>query len=96
METLVVLGHFAKWGEQLKGEAGVGEVSYAQACILDFKTEGEPRIGWGVRWPCNHGKLAEGTSCGLGWGGRADGFAFQLQHKTWKDFLLNQWMAIDI
>ena len=44
-----------------KGEAGVGEVSYARARILDFKTEGEPRIGWGVRGLCNHGKLAEGT-----------------------------------
>ena len=26
METLVVLGHFAKWSQQLMGEAGVGEV----------------------------------------------------------------------
>ena len=93
METLVVLGYFAKWGEQLKGEAGVWEVSYAWARILQ---EGEPRIGWGVRGLCNHGKLAEGTSCGLGGGGRADGFAFQLQHKTWKDLLHNKWMDIDI
>ena len=81
METLVVLGHFAKWSQQLKGEAGVGEVSYAGAWILQ-PMEGEPRIGWGVRGPCNHGKLGDGTSCRLVGSGRADGFAFQLQHKT--------------
>jgi len=44
METLVVLGHSAKWSQQLKGEAGVGEVSYARAQILQ-PMEGEPRIG---------------------------------------------------
>ena len=44
METLVVLGHFAKWSQQFKGEAGVGEVSYAGARILQ-PMEGEPRIG---------------------------------------------------
>lgn len=55
----------------------------SELCMsLDFTTEGEPRIGWGVRGPCNHGKLAEGTSCRLVGGGRVDGFAFQLQHKT--------------
>ena len=31
METLVVLGHFAKWSQQLMGEAGVGEVQVSRS-----------------------------------------------------------------
>ena len=92
METLVVLGHFAKWSQQLKGEGGVGEVSYAGARSLQ-PMEGEPRIGWGVRGPCNHGKLAEGQAAGLlGVAGQMD-LLFSCNIKPEKpSFSINEWI----